>query len=369
MFSKYSMTFALFGAGQAINTHREPLLTWEPTNAKSHPMNYPVPSFGADPDMANTKTNLANSESKLSHTWIVSKKDLDKKPAYPTDYYVPNFGQDTDVKNSLGHLSAAETNLKHKWNVAPKKLRAKPWPVDYFVPHFGQDPDVIDTKTSLSTTEKRMNHTWIVKPKDLKKKDGHPVDYFVPNFGLDADVKNSLGHAKAAEKSLNKKWVIDDADIQLESFQQASYKNGVWMLPKDTQNVQVEQSREPLLTWKQTPKASHPMDYVVQNYGADPDMEYTRANMLAEEKRQSYTWIPKKDDNDKWVVPTATVEFRLREGENAGNFNFVQREDIQNVLLNEAREPLMTWEPKEPASHPVDYVVPDFGVDGEMQYT
>lgn len=30
------------------------------------------------------------------------------------------------------------------------------------------------------------------------------------------------------------------------------------------------------------------------------------------------------------------------------------------------REPLLTWKPKVPASHPVDYFVPDFGVDHDM---
>ena len=36
------------------------------------------------------------------------------------------------------------------------------------------------------------------------------------------------------------------------------------------------------------------------------------------------------------------------------------------VKLEEAREPLLTWAPKEPASHPVDYPVPNFGVDHDM---
>ena len=60
MFSKYSMTFALFTAGQveAIRNKREPLLTWGPTNKKSHPMDYPVPSYGADPDMYSNDNSL-----------------------------------------------------------------------------------------------------------------------------------------------------------------------------------------------------------------------------------------------------------------------------------------------------------------------
>jgi hypothetical protein len=30
------------------------------------------------------------------------------------------------------------------------------------------------------------------------------------------------------------------------------------------------------------------------------------------------------------------------------------------------REPLLTWKPTDPASHPVDYAVPNFGVDHEI---
>jgi len=53
------------------------------------------------------------------------------------------------------------------------------------------------------------------------------------------------------------------------------YKHGVWMLP-NSQNVQIE--REPLLTWKQKEKASHPIDYVVPSYGADPDITATQVH-------------------------------------------------------------------------------------------
>ena len=36
------------------------------------------------------------------------------------------------------------------------------------------------------------------------------------------------------------------------------------------------------------------------------------------------------------------------------------------IKVEEAREPLLTWAPKVPASHPVNYPVPDFGVDNEI---
>lgn len=33
------------------------------------------------------------------------------------------------------------------------------------------------------------------------------------------------------------------------------------------------------------------------------------------------------------------------------------------------REPLLTWEPTAPATHPINYPVPDFGPAHEMVYT
>ena len=33
------------------------------------------------------------------------------------------------------------------------------------------------------------------------------------------------------------------------------------------------------------------------------------------------------------------------------------------------REPLLSFEPTEPAGHPVNYFVPDFGISHEIEYT
>lgn len=41
--------------------------------------------------------------------------------------------------------------------------------------------------------------------------------------------------------------------------------------------------------------------------------------------------------------------------------------DDENVQLSMSREPLLTWKPKDPKSHPVDYFVPNFGVDKQIQ--
>jgi len=42
-------------------------------------------------------------------------------------------------------------------------------------------------------------------------------------------------------------------------------------------------------------------------------------------------------------------------------------DDDENVQLSATREPLLTWKPKDPKSHPVDYFVPNFGTDQSIK--
>ena len=43
----------------AISRRREPLLTWSPSAKKSdHPVDYPVPNFGEDHDIRETKKSF-----------------------------------------------------------------------------------------------------------------------------------------------------------------------------------------------------------------------------------------------------------------------------------------------------------------------
>ena len=111
--------------------------------------------------------------------------------------------------------------------------------------------------------------------------------------------------------------------------------------------------REPLLTWKATEPASHPVDYFVPNFGVDHEIIATQRH----EKSASKTlgaWNPKQDKDGKWIVPTEDASFKL-----------VQTDS----QINMEREPLLTWKATEPASHPVDYFVPNFGVDHEIVAT
>ena len=158
MFSNYSIAFALVGTASCIT--REPLLTWKPTNKKTHPMDYPVPSYGEDRDMITTRNNLYESEAALNHKWKVTAADLKKEEF--KDYRVPNFGVDQDIDRTHQNLREAEATVGHAWIIKDKKDQPKPHPVDYFVPNFGADSDIDISRANLADAEKTVGHKWVV---------------------------------------------------------------------------------------------------------------------------------------------------------------------------------------------------------------
>jgi hypothetical protein len=77
-----------------------------PSQAASYPMDYTVPNFGADSEMADFKSNLEKTEALLGKKFNPSKKE----DPHPVDYKVPNFGVDQDIKDATSNISSAESD-------------------------------------------------------------------------------------------------------------------------------------------------------------------------------------------------------------------------------------------------------------------
>ena len=73
----------LLSGASAVQLNREPLLTWAPTPKKTHPMDYFVPNFGEDNDIATSKGQEAAAGARLKHTWTPTK-DKDGNWEVPT---------------------------------------------------------------------------------------------------------------------------------------------------------------------------------------------------------------------------------------------------------------------------------------------
>ena len=56
---KLTLGLAALAAVSAVTIQREPLLTWKQKVPATHPMDYPVPSFGVDHEI---EASLKNSE-------------------------------------------------------------------------------------------------------------------------------------------------------------------------------------------------------------------------------------------------------------------------------------------------------------------
>merc|ERR1719263_1879915 len=81
-----------------------------------------------------------------------------------------------------------------------------------------------------------------------------------------------------------------------------------------TEDVQL--NRDPLLTWAPTPKKTHPMNYPVPNFGVDNDINDSQAHEAAAGASMGHTWTPTKDEDDKWVLPSPAIEFKLAQSIN-----------------------------------------------------
>ena len=131
------------------------------------------------------------------------------------------------------------------------------------------------------------------------------------------------------------------------------------------------------------------MDYFVPNFGKDVDIDQTHRHLAIAEKERKHKWIPVKDEDDKWKdMPREHIEFKLFDNEPVTAFNFAQTNDNVNFVqiksetdaktetetntqteADTIRDPLLTWEAKGAKTHPMDYFVPNFGIDGGIQST
>lgn len=74
--------------------------------------------------------------------------------------------------------------------------------------------------------------------------------------------------------------------------------------------------------------------------------------MNAAEKGLGHTWNYDFDPDHKM---NTDIEFHL-----------LQTDSEVKTDTDAKREPLLTWAPTAPATHPINYFVPDFGVDQDI---
>ena len=146
------------------------------------------------------------------------------------------------------------------------------------------------------------------------------------------------------------------------------------VLLSGTNAVQV--TREPLLTWAPTPKASaYPKDFFVPHFGEDSVITSTKKNIRDAEAKYGHildTSPPPDAPPRDYFVPhfgydediVASVKNLNDQEKKFGTWNLPM-----NVQLDAQveREPLLTWAPTPKKSHPMNYFVPNFGEDSDIK--
>jgi hypothetical protein len=237
-----------------------------------------------------------------------SKASTWNTPDWPIGYTVPNFGVDHDVMSTQQHIASAEGALKHQFQASFEKPKGHP--VDYFVPNFGKDRDLVINDINLADAERQHSHS-LQASFDTPK--GHPVDYAVPNFGVDHDIVATHAHLAAAEAQHKQKLTGDFFDDK-------------------------------------TPK--YPINFTVPNFGVDHDIAASQHSANAAEAALGHRWVPTKDANGAYTVPsTAAVQ--------------LESEVSSDPICSSAG--CDQYEHPKIKTHPMDYFVPDFGVDHDIQ--
>lgn len=97
--------------GSSIGITQYPL----PKSKLGYDVDYFVPNFGVDSEIANVASSLAETEKFMGEKFNLPDPDT-QKPGYPTGYTVPNFGADSDIVNVKDAISQSEDKLSYKWS-------------------------------------------------------------------------------------------------------------------------------------------------------------------------------------------------------------------------------------------------------------
>ena len=96
------------------------------------------------------------------HCLLTHYKDENKDP-HPMDYFVPNFGKDHEIAANDGSLAWAEKYLKHHWIPAEKPKPEDP--IMYAGKDTPLDGDMVASLKHLEQMEKKHG-AWNLPPQD-----------------------------------------------------------------------------------------------------------------------------------------------------------------------------------------------------------
>jgi hypothetical protein len=162
---------------------------------KGHPMNYPVPSFGADPDIAGTHDNLAWAEQSRGHNWDFKFAKPPVNEAAKTMYnYAPEL--DSDMKSTIKHTGDAEDTLNTKWDYEVQLDQQNGHKHNHHHQHRKPSHHLTQSDPISGSAG------WPERKNDRRKREAH----YNFNPKLDGDIVDTHENLENTEETLGKKW-------------------------------------------------------------------------------------------------------------------------------------------------------------------
>jgi hypothetical protein len=280
--------------------------------ALGYPIDYPVPSYGVDPDVEANANSISIAEAMHQHKLVMGTPESKAKwhnVAKDTMYdFAPTL--DEDMKSTAGHIGISEGMNKHKWVIEDVqaaedmrlgsdpicssagctqfKHKATPlgYPIDYPVPSFGADPDVEANANSVSIAEAMHQHKLIMGTPESKAKWHNVAKDTLYNYApeLDEDMKNTAGHLGLSEGMNKHKWVIEDLQTEADVASDP--------ICSSAGCTQYKHKSTPL---------GYPIDYPVPSFGSDPEIDANAKSVsIAEAMHQHKLIMGTAESKAKW---------------------------------------------------------------------
>lgn len=229
-----------------------------------------------DIDMITTHKNLADTETKQNHKWVIedmqTEADMHAHHGHRHHHHrqPKQIMTQADTKTESDPICGSGGCTQYK-----QKKTALGYPINYPVPNFGQDKDMIDAGVNLRLTEDQFGHKLQFGSAKYKAKFHNKAKDTMYDFAphVDADIRTTAKNLVDTEKNLNHHWVIED--VQLDSDVASNTKTESDPICSSAGCTQYKHGGKGL---------GYDINYGVPNFGEDHEISDLKHNLAIVEK-------------------------------------------------------------------------------------
>ena len=223
-----------------------------------------------------------------------------------------------------------------------------------------KQPQQQKSKSVPACTSYECKTESIVKPAGSD----HPVDYPVPDLGMDHDIKASIKHMEDLEAE-HGEWKIP------EPVAAAAQKPRLAQTKPAAEPKKTAKKSDPICPssgceWenRQTDPEGYPINYPVPDFGMDHDIKHSLKHMKDQEEKHGEWNLPEPINGTYYVNPDIVASQKSKKPSKQAAV--AVQADMRSDPICSSAGCDQYLHPKVD-EHPMDYPVPDFGIDHEIK--